>query len=193
MANQLALPSADKDKNRMNSFRKISLIFLLLIVSALAVQAEPDAKAAVQTFFSLLKAQKYSALYDYLPGEMQQRMSRDQLTASLKRLNSFVVIDKLEIGRVQQKGDFAVVDTTIYGKLSRPVFSKEESKEKPAQEGKISVQQYLYKENGHWKVATSDSATRNNFLKKHPDFKQGFQFSQPKFFIKQNGNWQAIR
>ncbi len=177
----------------MVSFRKIISAFLLVALSAFAVQAEPEAKAAVQTFFSLLKAQKYSALYDYLPSEMQQRLSRDQLTASLKRLNSFVIIDKLEIGRVQQKGDFAVVDTIIYGKLSQPFPSKDANKEKQAQEGKISVQQYLYKENGHWKVATSDSATRNNFLKKHPDFKQGFQFSQPKFFIKQNGKWQAVR
>jgi hypothetical protein len=90
---------------------------------------------------------------------------------------------------VQQKGDFAVVDTTIYGNLKRPITKDQNNK---AQAGKVSVQQYLFKENGHWKVATSDSATRSHFLKKHPEFKQGFQFTQPRFFIKQDGQWKAM-
>jgi hypothetical protein len=54
------------------------------------------------------------------------------------------------------------------------------------------VQQNLFKENGRWKVATSDSATRSYFLKKHPEFQQGFQFTPPRFFIKQDGQWKAM-
>ena len=98
----------------------------------------------------------------------------------------------MDIGRVQQKGDFAVVDTTILGKLARPTKSSEGITDKQVQEGKVAVQQYLFKENGHWKVATADSSARNYFLKKHPEFKQGFQFTQPRFFIKQNGQWKAL-
>lgn len=169
--------------------RRFVLIALVLFGFALPALAQADAKGAVNSFFSLLKTQKYAALYDYLPSDMQQRVSREQLTASLKRLSSFITIEKMEIGRVQQKGDFAVVDTTIFGKLVRPM-SKEQNAQ--PQEGKVSVQQYLFKENGHWKVATSDSTTRSYFLKKHPEFKQGFQFTQPRFFIKQDGQWKAM-
>ncbi|HEX4948711.1 MAG TPA: hypothetical protein VFZ34_18690 [Blastocatellia bacterium] len=172
-------------------FQKSVGITLGLVLLLLPVQAQ-DAKGAVNSFFSLLKGQKYAALYDYLPAEMQQKMSREQLTNSLKRLSSFITIEKMDIGRVQQKGDFAVVDTTIYGKLARPMKSNEGSTHKAPQEGKVAVQQYLFKENGHWKVATADSSARNYFLKKHPEFKQGFQFTQPRFFIKQDGQWKAM-
>jgi hypothetical protein len=176
----------------MTSLRKWISTALALMILALPSFAQQDAKGAVNSFFSLLKGQKYAALYDYLPAEMQQKMSREQLTNSLKRLSSFISIEKMDIGRVQQKGDFAVVDTTIYGKLMRPSKSSEGSASKQPQEGKVAVQQYLFKENGHWKVATADSSARNYFLKKHPDFKQGFQFTQPRFFIKQNGQWKAL-
>lgn len=172
--------------------RKSILTILGLVLLALPSYAQQDAKGAVNSFFSLLKGQKYAALYDYLPAEMQQKMSREQLTNSLKRLSSFISIERMDIGRVQQKGDFAVVDTTIYGKLTRPLKSGEGKTDKQVQEGKVAVQQYLFKENGHWKVATADSSARNYFLKKHPDFKQGFQFTQPRFFIKQNGQWKAM-
>jgi hypothetical protein len=168
------------------------LTVLSLMILALPGFAQADAKSAVNSFFALLKGQKYAALYDYLPAEMQQKMSREQLTNSLKRLSSFISIEKMDIGRVQQKGDFAVVDTTIFGKLARPVKPSEGSTDKQVQEGKVAVQQYLFKENGHWKVATADSSARNYFLKKHPEFKTGFQFTQPRFFIKQNGQWKSF-
>ena len=168
--------------------RKSVLMVLVLVGLTLPVYAQ-DAKGAVNSFFSLLKTQKYAALYDYLPSDMQQKVSREQLTNSLKRLSSFINIEKMDIGRVQQKGDFAVVDTTIFGKLVRPMNKEQNAK---PQEGKVTVQQYLFKENGHWKVATSDSATRTHFMKNHPEFKQGFQFTQPRFFIKQDGQWKAM-
>lgn len=180
----------------MTSLRKLVLTVLGLVVLALPSHAQAEAKSAVNSFFALLKGQKYTALYDYLPAEMQQKMSREQLTNSLKRLSSFISIEKMDIARVQQKGDFAVVDTTIFGRLARPMNapakSGEGSTDKQVQEGKVAVQQYLFKENGHWKVATADSSARNYFLKKHPEFKQGFQFTQPRFFIKQNGQWKAF-
>ncbi len=176
----------------MISLRKSVLVVLGLVILALPSHAQPDAKGAVHSFFSLLKGQKYAALYEYLPAEMQQKMSREQLTNSLKRLSSFISIEKMDIGRVQQKGDFAVVDTTIFGKLARPMKSGAGSADKQVQEGKVAVQQYLFKENGHWKVATADSSARSYFLKKHPEFKAGFQFTQPRFFIKQNGQWKAM-
>jgi hypothetical protein len=147
-----------------------------------------EPRAVVQSFFTLLKAQKYAALYDYLPAEMQQRVTREKLTESLKRLSGFIALERMEVGRVQQKGDFAVIDTTFYGRLLRPF----EMNGQKLQEGRVSVQQYLFKENGRWKIATSDSSTRSYFLKRHPEFKQGFQFTQPQFAFKQNGQWKTF-
>lgn len=169
--------------------RKVVLLALVLFIAALPAFAQQDAKGAVNSFFSLLKTQKYAALYEYLPSDLQQKVSREQLAASLKRLSTFITIEKMEIGRVQQKGEFAVIDTSIFGKLVRGM--KKEETAQP-QEGKVAVQQYLFKEKGRWKVATSDSTTRAYFLKKYPEFKQGFEFTQPRFFIKQGGEWKAM-
>lgn len=169
------------------------LICAYLLFSGISVCAQnksqpKDARAAVQTFFSLLKSQQYSSLYDYLPGQLQQQITPEQLTQSLKRLDSFILIERMEIGRIQQKGDFAVIDTTIYGRLKRPLkFSGEE-----VTEGRTSVQQYLFKEKGQWKVATADSRTRDYFLKQYPEFNKQFQFIQPRFEFKQNGRWTSL-
>jgi len=163
---------------------------LLLAWSLVSAQTKgrSDARGAVQAFFNLLKSQQYSALYDYLPSEMQQRVTREQLTQGLKRLGEFIAIERMEIGRLQQHGDFAVIDTTLYGRLKRPL----EIDGQKVEAGKVAVQQYLFKEGGQWKVATADGNTRAYFLKRHPDFNQSFQFTQPQFFIKQDGRWKAV-
>lgn len=168
-----------------------SILFTLAILSfcfvALA-QNKPqskDARGAVQGFFSLLKSQKYAELYDFLPSELQKQTTREQLTASLKRLDSVLAVERLEIGRVQQRGELAVVDTTIYGNLKRAMeFNGEQVKE-----GRVSVQQYLFKENGQWKVVTADNRAKDFFLKRNPNFKQQFQLTQPQFAFRQGGKW----
>src|SRR5215468_9721330 len=72
-----------------------------------------DARAAVNKFFSLLKSRSYPALYEFLPADLQRQITREQLSMSLMRLDSFIMIERMEISRVQERGDFAVVDTTI--------------------------------------------------------------------------------
>ena len=162
---------------------------LLFTRSATPAQAKPaNPRAAVQAFFTLLKTQQYQALYDYLPSQFQQQTTREQLTQSLKRLDSFITIGNLELGRVQQKGDFAVVDTTIYGKLKQPL--KLNGLE--ISEGRVATQQYLLKENGQWKVATADDRTRGYFLKRNPAFSKDFQLTRSQFAFKRDGQWQAF-
>jgi hypothetical protein len=169
--------------------RSIACICLLgICFVATAQNKKMDARAAVQTFFSLLKSQQYSSLYEFLPSKLQQQVTREQLAISLKRLESFILIERMEIARVQQKGDYAVIDTTIYGKLKKPV--KLNGGE--VNEGRISVQQYLFKENDNWKIATADNRTRDYFLKRHPEFNKQFTFTQPRFEFKQNGQWTAF-
>ena len=162
---------------------------LLFAHLATLAQAKPtNPRAAVQTFFTLLKTQQYQTLYDYLPREYQQQITREQLTQSLKRLEAFIVIGKMELGRVQQKGDFAVVDTTIYGKLKQPLKLNGQE----ISEGRVITQQYLLKENGQWKVATADDRTRGYFLKRNPAFSKDFQLTRSQFAFKQDGKWQAF-
>ena len=151
-------------------------------------KASSEARATVQKFFDLLKAHQYTALYDYLPAELQRQLTREQLTQRLKQLEDSITIEHLEIGRVQQRGDFAVVDTALYGRLKHPL----ELQGQKIESGKVAVQQYLIKEGKQWKITTADNNTRAQFLKRYPDFNQGFQFTQPQFFIKQDGQWVAL-
>src|SRR5262245_6682228 len=164
-------------------------LLVLLIHPVSSAQSKPaNARGAVETFFSLLKRQQYDALYDFLPSQLQQQISREQLTQSLKRLNAYLIIEKLEIGRVQQRGEYAVVDTTIYGQLKQPRnFNDVEIKE-----GRVSVQQFLFREKGQWKLATADNRSQNFFLKSNPEFNKQFQITKPKFEFKQNGAWAVL-
>ncbi len=149
---------------------------------------QSNVRGAVQSFFSLLKSQKYSELYDFLPSQLQSQTSREQLTASLTRLGAYLTVERLQVGRIQQKGDFAVVDTTIYGNLKRTMNMNGEE----VKEGRVTVQQYLLKENGRWKITTADNRTRDFFLKRNPEFKKQFQLSQPQFAFKQKGRWTPL-
>ena len=169
---------------------------LWLALSGPAVGAQSknppkDARSAVQTFFSLLKSQQYSSLYSFLPSQLQQQITPEQLSQSLKRLSTQIVIDRLEIGRVQEKGEFAVVDTIIYGQLKKNPNRNGEVIE--IKEGRISVQQYLYREGDQWKIATADNRSRAYFLRRHPDFSKQFQLSLPRFEAKQDGRWRPLQ
>lgn len=166
----------------------ICLIFICLTNNAEGAAQAKDARGAVQKFFTLLKTQQYAALYDFLPSRLQTQMTREQLAFSMRRLDSFIVIERMEIGRMQQKGELAVIDTTIYGRLKKPLKVNEEE----VTEGRASVQQYLFKENNQWKVATADNRTRDYFLKRYPQFNQQFQFTQPRFEFKQGGRWMPL-
>jgi hypothetical protein len=180
-----------KVRNRRLLLAVLVLVGLVLSGASAHPQSKSqpqDARAAVQTFFSLLKNQKYSSLYEFLPSQLQQQITPAQLALSLKRLESFIIIDRMEVGRAQQKGDFAVVDTTIYGRLKKPLKVNGEE----VTEGRVSVQQYLFKESNNWKVATADNRTRDYFLKSHPEFNKQFQFVLPRFEFKQNGRWAPL-
>ena len=94
----------------------------------------------------------------------------------------------MEIGRIQQRGEYAVVDTTIYGNLKRAMNMNGEE----VKEGRVSVQQYLLKEDGRWRITTADNRTRDFFLKRNPEFKQQFQLTQPQFALKQSCKWTPL-
>ena len=174
-----------------NAGSKLPVLLLCFIFCFTALaqnrQKSGDARATVLAFFTLLKSQRYSSLYEYLPSKLQEQITREQLTTSLKRLETYITIERMEIGRVQQNGDYAVIDTTIYGRLKKPL--KLETEE--ADEGRITVQQFLFKEDNRWKVVTADNRARDYFIKRNPEFNKQFQFNLPRFEIKQEGQWRA--
>lgn len=167
-----------------------AFLLLLLCVNSTA-QSNAGGRtpgAAVKQFFTLLKAQQHDKLYELLPAQLQQQITREQLSASLKRLDEFLIIEKLQVGRVQEHGEFAVVDTTIYGKLKKPMKIGEQE----ITAGRATAQQYLRKENGQWKIITADERTRAVFLKQHPEFSQQFQLTRAQFAVQQKGQWQSF-
>jgi len=177
--------------------RRLLILFVAVIVfSALCLMPgaaqndnqSKDARAAVNKFFILLKSRSYPALYEFLPSDLQRQVTREQLALSLMRLDSFITIERMEVGRVQAHGDFAVVNTTIYGKLKKPMSINGEE----FSEGRVSAQQLLFREGGHWKVVTADNRTQSYFLKRNAEFGKQFQLAQPRFEFKQKDKWTAL-
>ncbi|HEY8461738.1 MAG TPA: hypothetical protein VIM99_15215 [Blastocatellia bacterium] len=172
------------------------LFFLFIAVFVIPAAAQNNtqskdarsARSAVNKFFQLLKSQSYPALYEFLPSDLQRQITREQLTLSLRRLDSFITIERMEVGRVQQRGDFAVVNTTIYGRLKKPVKVNGEE----VSEGRVTAQQFLLRESGQWKVATADNRTQSYFLKRNAEFSKQFQLARPKFEFKHRDGWTAM-
>ena len=172
----------------MRRMRRALVLILCATLSVLALaQAKPS--QTVQTFFALLKGQQYAKLHELLPSQMQAQISREQLAANLKRIEGFLTLERMQVGRVQEKGEFAVVDTTIFGKLKQPMNFNGQS----ISEGRIVTQQYLFKENGQWKVVSADESARGFFLKRNPQFNQQFQLSKPQLAFKRDGQWQSLQ
>ena len=140
---------------------------------------QSDVRATVQSVFDQLKARQYSSLYDLLPNASRSRMSRDRFVSALERAQDFYQLDRMEIGAIKVMGNFAVVDTSLYGRVVNPIQA----------EGKIVVQQYLLREDGKWHVATGDQSSVRKFLAANPGFGKGFQIRQPRIYIKQDNKW----
>ena len=157
-------------------------LILLFAVSAFAVPSDQsDVRAAVQRIFDQLKNGEYSSLYDALPSSARTRLTREQLVQGLEQSKDTFQLQKIEIGAVSVSGNLAVVDTTMYAHVNG--FNAD---------GKLVVQQYLIKEDGHWKVATGDTPTINRFLQSNPAFGKRFPIKKPRAFVDQSGKWIEI-
>lgn len=148
-------------------------------IAASAPSDESDVRATVQRVFDQLKSGEYGALYDALPSTSRSRISRDRFVSGLQRTRDFYQLNRIEIGAVRVSGNLAVVDTTMYAHVSKPLDA----------DGKLVVQQYLVREEGNWRVATGDNATTNRFLKANPVFARRFPIKRPRAFVNQSGKW----
>jgi len=169
-----------------NRFSILLTSLALLLITSLPARAarpalsdEAEVRAVVQTIFEHLKSEQYDELYDTLPAASRSRITRERFTNALRRTSGIYHLDRLEIGAVRVSGDIALVDTVMYGSVSRPIEA----------EGKIVAQQYLVREDGQWRVATGDRATVQRFLAANPRFAKRFPIRQPRVFVKREGQW----
>ena len=168
----------------MTIYSKISR--LLCVLSALFLYTtitpasdDADVRNTVQQVFEQLKSKDYNSLYDVLPAAARARMTRERFTSALRSAQNVYSLDRMDVGAVKVAGDFAVVDTVLYGRVVLPVET----------EGKIVVQQYLVREDGKWRVATGDRGTVERFLKVNPAFRKRFAIRQPRIYVKRDGKW----
>jgi len=164
--------------------KKKTLSFLVLIAflgltPEVAMSSQAEVRSTVQTVFEQLKSGNYSALYDVLPSSARTRMSRERFVGALQRAQGFYQLDRMDIGAIKESGNFAVVDTTLYGRVVNPIQA----------EGKIEAQQYLVREEGKWRVATGDQSTVKKFLAANPAFGKGFKIRGPRIYVKQGDKW----
>jgi hypothetical protein len=160
--------------------------FLWLLLTAVLFSAPPTAHASqaevrstVQSVFEQLKSHNYGALYDVLPSSARTRMSRERFVGALQRAQGFYQLDRMDVGAIKISGNFAVVDTVLYGRVITPIQA----------EGKIVAQQYLIREEGKWRVATGDQSAVKKFLAANPAFGKGFRIREPRIFVKQGDKW----
>ncbi len=170
-------------KNNLPIILILVLVFLLAPAAALAAPSDQsEVRAAVQHIFDQLKNRQYEALYDALPASARTRISRERLVQGLQRSQNAFQLQRIEIGSVSVSGNLAVVDTTMFAHITKPLDA----------DGKLVVQQYLIREDGKWKVATGDTETVNRFLKSNPSFARRFPIKKPRALVNQNGKWIEI-
>jgi hypothetical protein len=177
MKNQAGL-STDRLFKIITATLALSILLLSFPLGAFASN-EADVRNAVESVFQSLKNKNYESLYDTLPSGARSRISKERFANSLRRTQDNYALDRLEVGKVRVAGDFAVVDTILYGRLLQPLNL----------EGKIVVQQYLVREGGKWKMATGDDSTIQRFLKGNPTFARQFRIRMPQVFVKRDGKW----
>ncbi len=166
---------------KVKSYSLLAMLLLLQIVapSVRAASDEAEVRGVVEQVFEQLKSRQYDALYEALPAAQRSRISRERFTSALSRAQDAYELDRMEVGAVRVSGDVAVVDTTMYGRVLRPVES----------EGKIVAQQYLVREDGRWRVATGDRPTIRRFLASNPAFAKRFPIRDPHVYVKRDGKW----
>lgn len=140
---------------------------------------ETEVRGVVQRTFEQLKAGQYSELYDALPAASRSRVTRERFIDLLRRSSGMYRLNRMDIGAVRVAGDFATVETVMYGSVERPVQA----------EGKIVAQQYLVREEGRWRVATGDRATVRRFLAANPGFARKFSIREPRVYVRRDNRW----
>ena len=172
-----------KTKNRVLALVVTAAMTLGIAVTVPATPSdETEVRSTIQHVFDQLKSGEYGALYDSLPSSSRSRISKDRFVSGLQRTSNLYQLQRIQIGAVRVSGNLAVADTTMFAHISKPFDA----------DGKLVVQQYLIREDGHWRVATGDNATINRFLQANPTFARRFPIKRPTAYVNQNGKWVEV-
>jgi len=175
---------------RLMKTKNLGLATLIAAVMALGItltaQATPsdesDVRSTIQHVFDQLKSGEYGSLYESLPASSRSRISKDRFVSGLQRTSNLYQLQRIQVGAIRVSGNLAVADTTMFAHINKPFDA----------DGKLVVQQYLIREDGHWRVATGDNATINRFLQANPTFARRFPIKRPTAYVNQNGKWVEV-
>jgi len=172
---------------KINSLGLGSLLAVVMVLGvAMLAQAassdESEVRNTIQQVFDQLKSGEYGPLYDSLPSSSRTRIPKDRFISGLQRTSNLYQLQRIQIGAVRVSGNLAVADTTMFAHINKPFDA----------DGKLVVQQYLIREDGHWRVATGDNATVNRFLQANPTFARRFPIKRPTAYVNQNGKWVEV-
>jgi hypothetical protein len=135
-------------------------------LSAAARDDKAEVRSTVQRIFNRMKSRQYDDLYDSLSASSRSRMTRQRFTSSMQRMDDNYQLERIEIGAVRVRGNTAIVDTIIYGRVLKPSEG----------EGKIVAQQTLVREDGEWKVSSASPGA-------------GLSSRPPRIYLKRDGRW----
>ncbi len=141
-------------------------------------------RAAVERAFSQLRAGDYAALYEALPNASRGRISRERFAGGLQQAHDSygLELNRLDIAGVHVGRDVAVVDTVMYGRVTRPIEGA----------GKVVARQYLVRENGQWRVAIGSRSVMQPLLAREPRFAKQYPSREPRIYFERNGRWMDI-
>ena len=172
-----------KTENRVSALLMAVAITLGIAVTVAATPSdETDVRSTIQRVFDQLKSGEYGTLYDNLPSSSRSRISKDRFVNGLQRTSNLYQLQRIQIGAVHVSGNLAVADTTMFAHINKPFDA----------DGRLVVQQYLIREDGHWRVAAGDNATVNRFLQANPTFARRFPIKRPSAYVNQNGKWVEV-
>lgn len=139
------------------------------LLSATGADDRAEVRATVQRIFGQMKSRQYSELYDSLSASSRSRMTRQRFTSSMQRADDNYQLERIEIGAIRIRGNQAIVDTVIYGRVLKPTEG----------EGKIVAQQTLVREDGQWRVASASPGA-------------GLSSRPARIYLKRDGRWVDI-
>lgn len=159
----------NKSLNWMAALAFISIMVWPQTLKSAALDDKAEVRSSVQRIFNQMKSRQYDDLYDSLSASSRARMTRQRFVSSMRRVDDYYRLERMEIGAVRVRRNQAVVDTVIYGRVLKPNEG----------ECKIVAQQTLVREDGQWRVSSASPGA-------------GLSSRASRIYLKQDGRWVDI-
>jgi len=137
---------------------------------------------AVTQTFNALRDRQYGAAYDNLPSVMKENVTRAAFIKQMAKAGDRYQLERVEILNVQSSGNFAVVDTVMYGQVLKPTRAS----------GKLVVQQLLVREGGSWKIASGYLRLLRRLKAEEPQLAKQYRQQTPRLYALDGGRWVEV-